>query len=599
MRRAYLLELVVVAVLFTVLGFIWLHPASVELLRGNASSMLGDGSDSVTNPWQYQLVLDTFRHEPHKLLFGAIYSDQITTPDGSAVYIPWNERLIVLALAPFMRAELMPTAVVWTYLVTSGLAMYACGRLLGWTRLVAFALAVAWAISPYTRARAACHIALVGLYFAPLAVAGIRILAGAPPPFRWSARREVVVAAALFLLVAFAAHYYVILVVVFAPIFIAFYAALLPRRASRLRALGRLVLAGLPATLFLAWTALVPVAPSDARHLPAVTQPEKVREEQHLYLHVFGARLVDYVAGDVRYGDRDLIAARRGITRSVRDSVSGNYHERTNGIRWTVLGAAAVTIVLLSRSRLRRRLAPEARAIGFFALVLGSVALAVSLGPQGLRYYDEDLGPAILVQRVIPAFRVANRAGVFVHLAALLGAGVFLSFLLSTLRSRWAGRAVGLVVLGLVVVEYLPLHPVPTWSIPNARTELTPPSGECGAGVLVPYTTFAFQVDEYYGAMSELRGTSCKLIHPAYLSPEDDALRAKLSTRDFSDGDRALEENFARCTGASWARFGLDAPEAYKQAFCADMGWTFVTPDACRGAPANDLGVRSPRECLP
>lgn len=598
MRRAYLLELMVAAVLFTVLGFIWLHPASVELLRGNASTMLGDGTDSVTNPWQYQLVLDTFRHAPHKLLFGAIYTDQVTMPDGHAAYIPWNERLIVLALAPFMRAELMPTAVVWTYVVTSGLAMYACGRLFGWSRVVAFILAFAWAITPYARARAACHIALVGLYFAPLAVAGIWILAGAAPSLRWSPRREVVVAGVFFLFVAFAAHYYVILVVVFAPIFIAFYAALLPRRASRLGAAGRLVLAGLPATLFLAWTALVPVAPADARHLPATTQPERVQEERSLYLRVFGAHLVDYVAGDVRYGDRDLIAPRRAITRSVRDSVPGNYHERTNGIRWTLLAAAGVSVVLFSRSSLRRKLTPEARSIAFFALVLGGGALVISLGAQGIRSYDEDLGPAILVQRVIPAFRVANRAGVFVHLAILLGAGVFLSFLRSRLRARWAWRSVGLAVLGLVVIEYLPLHPVPTWSIPNVLTELTPSSGECGAGVLVPYTTFAFQVDEYYGAMSELRGTSCKLIHPAYLSPDDDALRAKLSTRDFSDADRVLAENFARCTGASWALFGLHAPEAYKQAFCSDMGWTFVAADACRGAPTR-AQVRSAHECLP
>jgi hypothetical protein len=200
---------------------------------------------------------------------------------------------------------------------------------------------------------------------------------------------------------------------------------------------------------------------------------------------------------------------------------------------------------------------------------------------------------------VIPAFRVANRAGVFVHLAVLLGAGLVLSFLLSKLPSRSSGVVVGVVVLGLVVLEYLPLHPVPIWPIRSVRTELTPPSGECGAGVLVPYTTFAFHGDEYYAAISALRGTSCKIVHPPYMTLEDDTLRAKLTSSDFTDADRLLAENFARCTGASWALFGPLAPEAYKQAFCTDMGWSFVAPDACRGTPAHEGGLRSPSECLP
>src|SRR5687768_7779506 len=68
--RVALLEVAVACSLFVIAGYVWLHPASKELLGGNAAVMVGDNTDSVTNVWQYQLVLDTLRKDPLHLFWG-------------------------------------------------------------------------------------------------------------------------------------------------------------------------------------------------------------------------------------------------------------------------------------------------------------------------------------------------------------------------------------------------------------------------------------------------------------------------------------------------------------------------------------------------
>ena len=110
----------------------------------------------MTNPWQYRLVLDVFKSRPQDLLFGAVYSDQINAPEGAASFIPFVERILVIAFAPFMSTDLMPTAMVWALMVLSGLSFYAFGRVLGWPRVVSITLALAWAFCPFMRARAVC-----------------------------------------------------------------------------------------------------------------------------------------------------------------------------------------------------------------------------------------------------------------------------------------------------------------------------------------------------------------------------------------------------------------------------------------------------------
>jgi hypothetical protein len=610
--KAAAIEGAVVTPLLVLLGFFYLLPASTELLRGHASVMVGDGGDSVTNPWQYRLVLDVFRARPQDLLFGAIYTDQMNAPEGVASFIPWIERGFVLLFAPFMQPDLMPTAMVWGLMVLSGLCFHAYGRALGWPRVVAFALAMAWAFCPFTRARSVVHIALVGTYWAPLAFLALHVLARPP---RWlTTRQATVLAAGLMLLAAFAAHYFVMMAAMMTPLFLLYYFVVLPRGASRSGGMAKLVATALPAVLFVAWSIAVPAPSYGTRALSAVVT---LRSESNLYLKNYGAHPLDFVAGDTALGERDLLPLRARLTRELRVLVPDNRHERANGIRWSVLGACVGLGLVLGARRLRRRLSRMERILGTFAFVLGASAFLLSLSPDGLRLYDQDLGPIQLVAKVLPRFRVPNRIGILVHFAALLGAGVLLSRVLRkhlVLRREGAALsktalALSVVVPAIVLLDYAPLERVPLAAVIPQRVDLEahapgPRDGAkpatCGGGITVPYVTWGFHEEDYYKTITAVRGTSCKVLHASYLTSEDDVLRVALGKPRYDAPDRARAERLARCAGASWILFRLDAPTDVRRDLCAEMGWSMEGSDICRAPePAPPPSALRPlRECL-
>jgi hypothetical protein len=238
-----------------------------------------------------------------------------------------------------------------------------------------------------------------------------------------------------------------------------------------------------------------------------------------------------------------------------------------------------------------------------FAVVLAVAGFLVALAPQGLRIYDTDLGPATIVNKIVPQFRIPNRIGIIVHFAVLLGAGALLSRsmrrLAVSVHLRAASLALGIAMCGLVLVEYLPLHRMPVAAVPRARTELARPNDGCGVGITVPYVSHAFAEQELYDTMAELRGTHCKIAKGAYLSDTDKRLAAAFGSKEFTDAQRARMEEYAHCINASWAVFRLDAPEKFKRAFCAEMGWTVVSADSCRAPVPLTTKPRALRECIP
>lgn len=594
LRARVALEIAVVTALLVVAGYAWLHPASKELLHGNAAVMIGDNTDSVTNVWQYQLVVDTFRNEPTGLLWGALFSDQGVFPAGQAIFIPYSERLIVLLLAPFMRVDLMPTAVVWCYLVLAGVSMHICGRLFGWSRIVCYALAVAWALTPYVRARAEVHIALTAVYFAPMAASAVRILAGVPA-LEWSRRKELFVAMLLFFGAACTAHYYLMLLIGFAPAFALLYAMLLPAGTSRIAAIRRLALAVVPALFVVATTAFMPLPPAHAAAVArGAATVEDVRAINRRELANYGAEPIDFAGGDVRFGDRDLNPLRAEVTRTIRRDARFNFHERTNGIRWIVLAGLAALVVVLIVPRLSRKLDREQRMLGLFAILVGFVAFELSLGLSAKEFGAVERSPILLFTRLFPSFRIANRIAVLLHFAAMLGTGIVLDLLARRMRRR---ALVEGPFLALVFLEYLPLHPVVLAPVAIRRDALETGRAECGAGVTVPYLTQDFHAEDYYLALAELRGTSCKLVHATYSAKEDVVLRERLSAETWDEASLARLVEFAQCTRASWVLFRLNPPESFRRDFCSRMGWSFVGPDACRGEPAEPGPVRLAREC--
>ncbi len=148
----------------------------------------------------------------------------------------------------------------------------------------------------------------------------------------------------------------------------------------------------------------------------------------------------------------------------------------------------------------------------------------------------------------------------------------------------------------------VPLVPNPVSTAPVAvrRTDLeaSAKGAACGAGITVPYVTWGFHDEDYYETYASLRGTSCKILHAADLTQEDLTLRMALGKNVYSDADRRRAEALARCAGASWVMFRLDASPELRRSFCEEMGWSFVTDDLCRAPPsAAAPPLRSLREC--
>lgn len=579
LRDAFALVAIVLA------GYLYLAPASGALLRGEHGVMIGNGTDSITNPWQYALVLETLRKEPSLLLYGGIWSDQVTAPDGVPAFIPNVERVLVLLFAPLLSPDRMPTAMGWALMVLAGAAMYALGRALGFARSVALTLGLAWAYNPFTRARATVHIALAGLYWAPAALLALLLLARPP---KWLEERRILrvaLPAALLALAASTAHYFVIMGAALAPFFVGFYLLLLPKTGPRLRVLGRgllrLALAALPAILLTGFAVLVPVPPSRRAPLPP-SPPETTA----LFLRVFGAQSIDYVAGDVAFGTKDLIPPRSAITAEVRASVAGNWHERANGIRWSILALGALGLVVLVVPRLRRSLTPVERRVLAFALVLAGSSYLLAFSPEGIHAFGKDLGPVQLVNRVLPQYRVPNRIATMVHLALLLASGVVLT-LLSRLRPQ-IGLRLSAAMPAVALLDYAPLEPVPLDHVEPVHSILAryDAEGDCGGILPVPYVTWVTPNADYFRLTSQIRGMSCKVVHARYLAPADDALRIAFGGPSLDDAALARAKKIALCAHARFLAFRLDLPEAARASLCSSLGWERVAPDLCR-APAD------------
>ncbi|MEO6576344.1 MAG: hypothetical protein ABIP89_21000, partial [Polyangiaceae bacterium] len=423
------------------LGYAYLFPASHDVFYPNPNRMIGDNTDLVGISWQYQVIVRTFLHDPSRLVFGAIFTEDTNAPLGAALWIPWDERILVLLLAPFTRDETLPTVVTWALMSLTGLAMYAFGRFLKWPRFVALGMGICFAYNNYTRSRASVHTGFTGLFGIALVFLALELLSQREPPVAASGadveetrrrrRKTAIWAAVVLLLAMFSSHYYLVMLVVLAPFFLIYF--VLRARSSNLpiwRSVGRLVVCSLPAVFFLGWNFLMPVAP---KYRTASAAPE-VRKENVEYLHAFGAHPIDYLGFDVKFGSKDWLKSRIEYTETIRAEIGGsNLHERSNGIRWSLL--AVLFVATVSQIWPNRVRPSEVRSSQLRGLLIFYAAMCflLSLSPQGLKVYDTEIGPSLLVFKYFPNFRVPSRFGPFAEFGIIAVVGEFLV----SLSRRW------------------------------------------------------------------------------------------------------------------------------------------------------------------
>jgi hypothetical protein len=575
------------------LGYLYLAPASLDIFRDSDARAMGDGSDLVGLSWAYRILVRTLLHDPSRLFFGAVFSEATNAPTGNALWFPWVERVLVPILTPLTNDATIPTAVAWVLMSLNGICTYVFGRILRWPRLVCLAMGICLAYNSYTRARANVHIALVGVFGIVLVFIALELVSSR----YWMSsaarkKRSSVWAAVALFFVTFSAHYYLIMLIVLTPFLLVYF--LLRVRSSELpmwSSLARLVVCSVPAVLFLGWNFFMPLPPKYLHTVPAVPA---VREENVEFLHLFGAHPMDYLGFDLKLGTKDWLKARIPVTEAIRADIGpSNAHERSNGIRWSLLAVLVAAIgAQLWPGRVTRHERRSSQLRGLF-LVCATLCFFLSLSPQGLRSYDTEIGPSRLVFKYFPNFRVPSRFGIVAQFAILVVVG---EFWVSLMRRSAAMGALAKWVLNpllplIAVLDYAPMNPVLMVPFSNARKDLPLLSGECGMGMGIPFAHWEYWI------FQQVRGTRCDVMFPTGREPER-LLESAFGNQDFDLP--AVQQKFvtyARCTGMDWVVMDAHVKQPAREIICRDLGWTFVGSDSCR-APAIRLQKSPAESCL-
>jgi hypothetical protein len=585
---------VVVAFVLAVAGQFYLAPASDMMWARDRTHLMSNGGDATTLPFNYQVVQRAAEASARNLLYGSIYNPQLGPPAGSGMWVPWLERWLVVLFGNVLPVEAIPTAFVWVLMVLAGVCFYAFARLEHWPRLLAFSFAFAFAFNPYTRARGVVHDALVGIYCVPLIFVAVRYVKRLPTAHR------ITVSAALLLFALWTAHYYIIMLAVISPLLlwflfrddedISYKRSIWPNLVQWTR-FGALALAAAPALAFLAWNVLKPLAPN----VPPTHAAAPTHELAQMYLRVYAARPVDYLSNDVALGPRDLNPLRRKLNVRVANDLDGsNLHERSNGIRWSVL-LPFLLLALLCASPQRRRLRSSLQGVAWrklqYWMIFAAVMFWLSLSPASLKIYGHELGPSSLVHELVPAFRVPSRFGAFFHFAVLAAVGTFASAhwhkWFGPSVTRWR-RALPCLLPMLIVLDYPPLQPVAIdRTLPPRSDLMAAGSGSCGVGMHFPYS---HEEHELYPAIQALRDTDCGDLNQPLPTAFDRALLDGLGDDAFNKAlaspahTRAFHDRFirfARCAKLDWVIFYERVPEAWRQELCRSLGWEPVSEDAC------------------
>lgn len=555
-------------------AFATLWPASEAFIKPpKTPQMIGDGSDARGLLWAYEIVWDTLKTNPSRLLFGAVYSEMRDAPGGTSLWIPYIERILVVLLHPITNGNTLATAMALALMTLNGLSITWMGRSFKWPWYVTLAVSLAFACNPYTRGRAAVHMGLTGIFYMPLILGAIERLASLPPHSRWpEARQTVLPCAAAFALAAMSAHYYLFVTIICVPMLVLFLYVRTRRDNFGLtkRRLLWIVVASLPAILLVGFSFVMPIPPSLRGRVAAYPDADPAVALQ--YLHDVGAHAIDYLGGDIKFGLLDTIKARSKITAWIAAHMDYSHpQERANGIRWTYLALAgfATTLALLFRKRVG-----EGRHSRNLILVLAAFAIYTflfSLSPRGINAYGEDWGPSLFANKIFPNLRVPSRFGPVVGLCVMMIGAEWIASLARS-EEHWLvdlSRALGMFVVFAVVVEYLPLNGMMTAGLRPVRTNLMLSATTCGEGIFVPFQTYD------YWAYEETRGTRCALVYPS--SEREAAQLEQIAGAGAMNADARFIKT-AKCMGVDWLVFR----GATSQVTCEALGFSERGPDWCK-----------------
>jgi hypothetical protein len=496
--------------------------------------------------------------------------------------------------------------VVFFLILLDGLAFWFLARALGWNTSVSAGLAMAWAFSPFVRARAKVHMSMTGIYHLPLIFLGLFLVA------RGRGWRSVVAAAACWLIAATTIHYFLATSVFLSPLFVVF-VWLQPEARGRLKQVtARLALAALPAVLFLAFNFARPLPP-DAAMNKAAAYPrtgETASGEWHPFLFWFAAAPLDYLGSDLALTQppRDWNPLRRRVNEHILANLGhGNAHEHTNGIRWSVLLLTSVILIGAARRLLRRKSRsadPGATDVNlWFFLVFGAFCFSLSLPPDTFGF-----GPSAWLYALVHQVRVPARAGIGVHFAALMICGLGLARIArgQIKPSRWRRLLTAPAVLPiLMLLDYPPLlQAMPMSPVRPAYAELQRDRGACGAGFYFPFADFERDQVLNYHFYQRLRGSDCQILNgmstPSRLRQMEALFPVDTGYLSALDHNLVVTDQITRlvrCVPLSWIAFDPHTPRFWAMNLCRGLGWHLNDDLTCVAPDHSHPLERYPDEC--
>ncbi len=579
------------------LGYLYLYPGMNPIFNGEISSVMSDDTDPAALTYQYDQILKVWKENPVYFLYGAIYSDSLDPNQGFAYWMAWCERTLLVILSYILPIEQISTGLVFCLLLLNALSMFALSRYLGWTRSVSFGLGIAWAFNAFTRARAKVHMSMSGLYHIPLIFLGLFLIT------RGKSWRSLVLAALCFLASVTTVHYFIV-TTAFLSLFFVLFLVMQPEFKTQWRRIViRLSVAVIPAFSFLIFNFLNPI-PSGTKMTDQAAVPETGEMpdgQAHPFLYTYAAQPIDYLTGDLslEFKPTDLNPARQLVNEYVQTNITtGNLHERTNGIRWSVLliGIFTIGLVLFKKSS---RLLLESKEILFF-FIFGLFCFWLSLHPD---VPFAGWGPSGWLYSLVSQIRVTNRAGVFTHFSMLMITGYFLASRQSFRIKNWL--LVPAVFPALMVLDYPPLvQNMPMAKIAPAFSQLKKPGEICGTGMYFPFIS-AWTDVAFYHFLQRLRGTDCAALNgtssPAQIRwmterfpPNTEFLRSLGGAPAVADALLRM----AHCVPLHWIVFDPAVPEGFRRLACEKLGWTIYPDLTCVDPKPHRPFEKWPDRCI-
>lgn len=589
------------------LTYAYLYPGSQALLTGDTARVMSDDTDPADLPYTYDQTLRTWAEHPSRFLYGSVYIDGRDPERGLPLWMSFGERFSVITLGQFVPLEQLSTAVVALALLANAAAFFALTRTLGWSTWIGLALSLAWAFNPFTRARAQVHPAMAAIYHLPLIFLALTLIA------RGRDRRSLGLAALALLGAGCVNHYFLITTFFLSPLFLVF--LFTNANGERTRVFKRLALAAVPLVVLLGFALSHPVPP-DARvsMLEAVPRTGDAPDGHvHPFLTAFAADPRDFLTGDLALppGPSDWNPAKNAFARAVLANTNfGNAHEHTNGIRWLLLALAVVALATAGQTSREDRRARWLYA-GFGAFCFWLTLPPIAEAPE--------LSPSYWLWSLVPQIRVPSRAGIGVHFAVLMLAGLWLA---APVTRAWLARVHKVLLLPgvlatAIVLEYVPFYPEmplasmrPAWAeLSRTQTSARSPAqaaipGAC-RGLFFPFVNNEALSVLFYQNLQRLRGSDCMALNaltdPVMLErltrlfPPD---LGYLNQLDKNFAASAQLKQLARCVPLTFIAFDPHVPVAWSARLCDELGWQAAPEGLCLNRGPAAVTPRSVRECL-